>query len=261
MGMLIAVEEKDDYAVVRLNRPEKKNAMNRAARRELLDAFAAQRDRNKVVVLTGTDDSFCSGVDLKEIGTDAKNGTPPDPSSDWIEVTLAIREHPAIFIAAVNGIALGGGATLISLCDLALAAQEAEIGTPEIGFATYPQFSGPGVQIQLSSKRAAWLVLTAERITGATAEAWGLVNRAVPRAALMMEAEALAARIARFDAIALTECKRALEAIPQRISEWRAAFEYGIDANARIRSAGDAQQHGFARFESGLRNPGQGKSY
>ena len=261
MGALIAIEQKDDYAVIRLNRPEKKNAMNRAARRELLEAFAAQRDRNKVVVLTGTDDSFCSGVDLKEIAADAKNGAPPDPASDWIEVALAIREHPAIFIAAVNGIALGGGATLISMCDLAIAAQEAEIGMPEIGFAAYPQFAGPGVQVQLTSKRAAWLVLTAERITGATAEAWGLVNRAAPGAALMAEAEALAARVARFDATALSESKRALGAIPQRISEWRAAFEYGIETNARIRDAGNAQQQGFARFQSGLRNPGQGQSH
>jgi hypothetical protein len=75
----------------------------------------------------------------------------------------------------------------------------------------------------------------------------------------MTEAEALAARLARFDATALTESKRALEAIPQRISEWRDAFEYGIAANRRIRDAGQAQQEGFARFAAGLRNPGQGK--
>ena len=102
---------------------------------------------------------------------------------------LAIREHPAIFVAAVNGFALGGGATLISMCDLAIAAEEAEIGMPEIGFGAYPQFSGPAAQIQLTPKRAAWLVLTAERIDGRTAEAWGMVNRSVALDRLMAEAE------------------------------------------------------------------------
>jgi enoyl-CoA hydratase/carnithine racemase len=65
------------------------------------------------------------------------------------------------------------------MCDLAIAADQAEIGMPEIGFGAYPQFSGPAAQIQLTAKRAAWLVLTAERIDGRTAEAWGMVNRSV----------------------------------------------------------------------------------
>ena len=259
MGSLILMEDKGDYALIRLNRPEKKNAINRAARRELLDAFGLVRDHHKVVVLTGSGDSFCSGVDLKESRRDAENGVPPDPASDWIEVLLSIRENPAIFIAAVNGIALGGGATLISVCDLAVAVDEAQIGMPEIGFAVYPQFSGPGAQIQLTSKRAAWLVLTAERIDGKTAEAWGMVNRAVSSSELMPEVEKLAAKLSGFDATVMTESKRALDAVPNRISEWRAAFEYGMSVNARIRATSTAQQEGFARFAAGLRNPGQGR--
>lgn len=114
MKDLVTVEPRNGYAIVRLDRPEKKNAMNRQARRELLAAFHASRAGCKAVVLTGSGDSFCSGVDLKEArAADAR--TPPDPRSDWIEVLLAIREHPAIFVAAVNGFALGGGATLISM--------------------------------------------------------------------------------------------------------------------------------------------------
>jgi enoyl-CoA hydratase/carnithine racemase len=117
--------------------------MNRQARRELLAAFHTSRVGCKAVVLTGSGDSFCSGVDLREARADADACTPPDPRSDWIEALLAIREHPAIFGAAVNGFALGGGATLISMYDLAIAADQAEIGMPEIGFGAYPQFSGP----------------------------------------------------------------------------------------------------------------------
>ena len=203
MTSLVTVEQRAGYAVeVGLNRPEKKNALNRAARRDLLAALTSLRADCRAIVLTGCGDSFCSGVDLKEARADAEAGTAPDPGSDWIEVLIAIREHPAVF-AAINGLALGGGATLISVCDLAVATHEAEIGMPEIGFGAYPQFSGPGAQIQLTAKRAAWLVLTAQRIDGRTAQAWGMVNRSVPITELMDEADRLARIVSAFDAVAL----------------------------------------------------------
>jgi enoyl-CoA hydratase/carnithine racemase len=260
MMLLVTVEQRQGYAIVRLNRPEKKNALNRAARRELLATLTSLRAECRSIVLTGCGDSFCSGVDLKEVRSDAEAGIAPDPQSDWIEVLMAIREHPAIFICAINGLALGGGATLISVCDLAVAAHEAEIGMPEIGFGAYPQFSGPGAQIQLTAKRAAWLVLTAQRIDGRTAEAWGMVNRSVPLAGLMDEADRLARMVSAFDAVALSESKRALDTIPASISAWRQSFEYGLSTNARIRSLSATQDEGFLRFSAGERNSGQGRS-
>jgi enoyl-CoA hydratase/carnithine racemase len=258
MDDLIAIEKRDTFLMVRMNRPEKKNAMNRAARRALLDAFAFAQNRYKVVVLTGTGESFCSGVDLKEFREEAAADRSPESGGDWLEVNIAIREHPAVFIAAVNGIALGGGATLISVCDLAVAANEAEIGLPEIGFGAYPQFSGPGVQMRLAGKRAAWMVLTGERIDGATAESWGLVNRSVPRAELMREAERIAGHISRFDAVALAHSKRALDVVPGRLSEWRAAFEYGLGVNQQIRNSGGSREEKLRGVAVGVLNPGQG---
>jgi enoyl-CoA hydratase/carnithine racemase len=260
MKDLVTVELRNGYTIVRLDRPEKKNAMNRQARRELLAAFHASRADCKAIVLTGSGDSFCSGVDLKEARADADAGTPLDPRSDWIEVLLAIREHPAIFVAAVNGFALGGGATLISVCDLAIAADEAEIGMPEIGFGAYPQFSGPAAQIQLTAKRAAWLALTAERIDGRMAAAWGMVNRSVARNRLMAEVELLADKLSRFDAVALAESKHALDIVRGPISGWRQAFSDGMAVNARIRASSSAQREGFSRFAAGGHNIGQGRT-
>ena len=130
---------------------------------------------------------------------------------------------------------------------------------PEIGFGAYPQFSGPGAQVQLTAKRAAWLVLTAQRVDGRTAEAWGMVNCSVPLAGLMDEADRLARIVGAFDAVALSESKRALDAIPASISGWRQSFEYGLSTNARIRSLSAAQAEGFLRFSAGERNPGQGR--
>src|SRR4029077_4406890 len=94
MTSLVTVEKRSGYAVVGLNRPEKKNALNRAARRDLIAALTSLRAEYRAIVLTGCGDSFCSGVDLKELRSDAEAGIAPDPRSDWIEVLIAIREHP-----------------------------------------------------------------------------------------------------------------------------------------------------------------------
>jgi enoyl-CoA hydratase/carnithine racemase len=238
MEPLIQVERSPTHFLVRMNRPEKKNAMNRASRRGLLEAFELARQRTKVVVLTGCDGCFCSGVDLKEYRDEVEGRLAPEPESEWINVNLAIRRHPAVFIAAVNGIALGGGATLIGVCDLAIAADDAEIGLPEIGFGAYPQFSGPAVQKRIAGKRAAWMVLTGRRISATTAESWGLINRSVPHDLLLREAELLAGEIAGFEAATLAESKWALDAVPAHIPGWKEAFEYGLGVNARIAREG-----------------------
>ncbi|WP_204310505.1 enoyl-CoA hydratase-related protein, partial [Stenotrophomonas maltophilia] len=78
-----------------------------------LQAFEALRGEAKAIVLTGTGTSFCAGMDLKERERDREQGL-EGAGEEWIAVNLAIRAHPAIFIAAVNGLALGGGATLVN---------------------------------------------------------------------------------------------------------------------------------------------------
>jgi enoyl-CoA hydratase/carnithine racemase len=257
---LVLVERHEGYHIVRMSRPEKRNAMNRAARRALLHAFAdAASEGARAVILTGTDASFCSGVDLKERSSDLAGGLPPEPESDWMEVVMAIRRHPAIFIAAVNGVAMGGGATLINVSDLAIAGEEAWISNPEMGFGAFAHFSGPSSQYQMLPKHVAWLLYTTERIDGKTAAAWGLVNECVPAESLLPRAMALATRIAAFDPVALTESKRALDTTPGVARDWRSAFEHGQGVNERIRARTTAQQAGLDRFAAGGRNPGQGQ--
>lgn len=232
---LVIVEDLGAYARLRLNRPAQRNAMNSAARRALQSALHDLRGTHRVVVITGVDGSFCSGVDLKESAA-----APPlqreAGAREWIDALLAIRRHPAIFIAAVNGYALGGGASLINACELALAADEAEIGMPEITFGVYPAMAGPTTQLNLLPKHAAWMVLTGERIHGQRAVQWGLVNRSVPLANLEGEADTLARRIASFDAATLEESKRALETVPRRIGEWSSACDHGLQVNAGIQA-------------------------
>ncbi|MCO5066357.1 MAG: enoyl-CoA hydratase/isomerase family protein [Rhizobiaceae bacterium] len=250
----------EDVARITLNRPDKRNAMDLAARRALIGALDDCRGRAKAIILTGSGPAFCAGVDLKEVAA-ARGADPLDAEARramWIKVQAEIREHPAIVIAAVNGFALGGGATLINSSDLAIAAEEAAIGMPEIGFGLYPGLAGPSTQLRLPPKRAAWMVLTGNRISGRTAEEWGLVNRCVPLSELAQEAEALARHIAGFDAVTLEWCKKALQQVPAIISDWNTALEYGESIGNQIRARTGSLDAGLGAFVAGKRNPGQG---
>ncbi|MFG1279859.1 enoyl-CoA hydratase/isomerase family protein [Xanthobacter autotrophicus] len=251
------VEEKEGYAVLRINRPDKRNAMSKAARAQMLAALKTLEGRYGAVVITGTDTSFCAGMDLKEASADREAGVEPDPATSWNAVNEALRAHPSIFIAAVNGVALGGGVTLINICDLAIASDRASMGMPEMGFATYPGLAGPSTQYSLPRKHAAWMMFTTERVDGETAVRWGLVNKVVPHEKLLLEAEAVAAKIGQFNQVALSVSKRAMDEVPVKI-DWAAAFEYGVEKNREIGRNTTAANEGLARFSKGERLVGQG---
>jgi len=254
----LIITQHDGWAQLQVNREAQRNAMNRATRQGLLNAFESLKGKAKAIVLTGTGVAFCAGMDLKEREADRKAGI-EGAGEEWIAVNMAIRAHPSIFIAAVNGLALGGGATLINVCDLAIASTKASIGCPEMGFATYPGMAGPAIQLSgVTRKQAAWLVLTTNRIDGATAERWGMVNQCVEPDALLPTAAALAQKVAQFDAVALRESKRALDKIPQVVTNWQDAMDYGQLVNYTIKSQTTAAAEGNARFAAGLKNPGQG---
>ena len=254
---LVEIDRTATHARLRLNRPDKKNAMNQALRDELRAAMRVVANEHKVIVLTGVGDIFCGGIDLKEVQSEASQGSEA-ALADWRALNAEIREHPCIFIAAVNGLALGGGVTLTGVCDLAIADEDAEFGLPEVGFGMYANPAGPAVQLALSRKRAAWMLLTAERIHAQQALEWGLINETTPRGQLLQRADAIAARIAKFDGATLAACKRALDEIPLAINSWREAFDAGVKYNREIKASSDSATLGLARFKRGKRNLGQG---
>ena len=254
----LVIDRHDGWAEIRVDREPKRNAMDRASREALLAAFAELRGVARAIILTGTGGSFCAGMDLKERSAEVARGV-EDAGEQWIAVNMAIRKHPAIFIAAVNGLALGGGSTLINVCDLAVASTVASIGCPEMGFSTYPGMAGPAAQLSgITRKQAAWLVLTTQRIDGATAERWGMVNECVPPEALLPRAREIARLVAQFDGVALAESKAALDRIPAFITDWQQAMDHGQMVNSTIRGKSRAQAEGLARFAAGQKNPGQG---
>ncbi|WP_233838207.1 enoyl-CoA hydratase/isomerase family protein [Paraburkholderia sp. ZP32-5] len=258
MSELVVVTRHPHWATIRLARATKRNALNREMRDALRAHLEALKADTRVIVLTGTDAVFCAGLDLKERETEKAAGQPDTAGEEAIELNVSMREHPAVFIAAQNGLALGAGVTLVNSCDLAIAADSATFGCPEIGFATYASMAGPTVQQTVQRRRAAWLLLTAERIDAATAERWGLINEVVGAQDLDARVAQLAGHIAQFDPVALREIKQALNRIPTDITGWRAGMEYGQTVNDTIRRETAAAAQGLAHFAQGGRNPGQG---
>ena len=232
----LVIEQFEGWARVRIDREAKRNALDRATRTALTGFIANLPHTVRAVVLTGTGGSFCAGLDLKERAADRQAGLPDTAGQEAIALNIAMREHRAIFIAAVNGLALGGGMTLVNCCDLALAASDAEFGTPEIAFATYASMAGPTGQMLINRKRAAWMLLNPDRLSAQTACDWGLINEVTEPRALQAAAEALASRLAGFDGDALAETKSALNAIPAMNQDWEAAMQYGQTVNTAIRS-------------------------
>lgn len=254
---LVLVEDRGDYAVLTINRPEKRNAMSSAARRRFRAALAETTGK-KAVVLTGTGPSFCAGVDLVEArNTPPETGRPSQSLQSWTQCQADLRAHPAIFIAAVNGFALGGGSTLINNCELAVAAESATIGTPEIGFGAWPTQAGPAMIKRVLPKHAAQIIFTASRIDAATSFRMGLVNEVVPDGQLLERACEIATHIAGFDAITLDWGKKAYHHL-QRL-DWDDALDYSTYTSSIVGlERGAAAGAGIDSFAAGHRGSGQG---
>lgn len=240
-GTTLRIEQNPGWALLRIDREAKRNALDRATRDSLLRVLEALRGKVQVIVLTGTGGSFCAGLDLKEREAEIAAGQPDSAGSEAIEINMALREHPAIVIAAVNGVALGQGVTLINSSDLALAADTATLGCPEISFAAYASMAGPTSQLLVNRKRAAWLLLANTPLDASMAERWGLLNEVVPDDQLMTRTAQLARTLASFDAAALEATKKALQSVPEGLNPWRTAMEQGQKVNADIRQRRESQ--------------------
>lgn len=190
-------------ATLTLNRPEKLNALNY----ETNDILLAHLDRIerddtlRAVILTGTGRAFSAGGDIPEFAATIR-ADPTRAARDFVRrgqaLTARIEGFPKPVIAAVNGLAYGGGCEVTEAAHLALACPEARFAKPEVAIGIPPTFGGTQRLPRLAGrKRALELLLTGESISADRALELGLINRVVPAAALLAEATALAHRILR----------------------------------------------------------------
>ncbi len=192
----------------------RRNSLTMALVRELgARVGAAGGDRTlRAVVLTGAGDrAFCAGADLKERARMAAEEVHAFHGA-LRDALRGIERAPQLFVAAINGAALGGGLELALACDLRVASEGAEMGLPEVSLGIIPGGGGTARLPRLVGiARAKDLVLTARRIGAAEALALGVVSRIAPAARLLPEALALAEQVARNAPISLRQAKRAID--------------------------------------------------
>ena len=195
----IKIEKKEGFATLKINRPQALNALNKDTLNELSKAIdELNKDKKiKVVILTGEGDkAFIAGADIKQMA----NLTPLE-AKEFSElghgVLLKIENSRLIFIAAVNGFALGGGCETLVACDIAIAAKSAKIGQPEINLGVHPGFGGTQRLPRLVGRmKAKELILTGRNIDADEACKIGLVNMVVDDDKLMETSEKIAGKIA-----------------------------------------------------------------
>lgn len=189
---------RDGVAWITMNMPEKRNVMSTALGRGLHDAFAAAAEDQdaRVVVITGTDPSFCAGADIKDPHTHADPTITNYLSKGHIGHFDKTRMGKPI-IGAVNGHCFGAGFELALACDILLASDQATFGIQHIRYGLYPAGGGAARFTQAVGKyRALYYILTGERFDAATAYGLGVLSKVVPHADLLPAAEEAAKAIA-----------------------------------------------------------------
>ena len=210
MHQTLEYREDGAVATIRLHRPEKKNSLNAEMRHEIASLLndLARKAAIRALVITGSDEIFCAGADISEMGG------PPNAESSYhhareFQILFdQIESLPQPVIAAVSGFALGGGCELALAADFRIASETARFGLPEIKIGAFP--GGGGTQ-RLSRligiAKAKEMILIGDPINAQEALAVGLVMKVTSKEKLMDEAKDLAAKLAALPRLALQASK------------------------------------------------------
>jgi len=232
----LLTEDKGAVRILTLNRPEKRNALDTALSRALLEALRAAdgEDGVRCVVLTGAGPGFCAGADLSEF----KGLRDPKAAETRADLTmqlhLAFSKMVTPVITAINGAAMGGGAGLAIAGDLAVMAASAKLGYPETKHGIVAAIVMANLVRQIGRKAAFELVALGEPIDAKRALALGMVNRVVPGTKLMSEARALAEQVAAVSRPAMAQTKRLFHEVADLPLD--RALARGRDVNRRMRN-------------------------
>src|SRR3954447_16480283 len=211
MAVEVRYEVRGSAAWVTIDRDEHRNALSPevvAALRNAVD-LVSDDDRARVVVVTGSGDrAFSAGGDLGGMAGEDSRVAQHEARGALPHLFQAMQECPKPVLARVNGHALAGGFGLMLACDLVIAADDAEFGTPEVNIGLWPYMISAVIQRNVPRKVALDMMFTGRRITAGEAERWGMVNRVVPRAELDANVEALVFELATKSPLILSLGKR-----------------------------------------------------
>jgi len=245
--VLYAIE--GSVALVTLNRPEKRNALNEALIAGLKQALrdADSRESVRAVLITGAGADFCSGADLSALRKISESSITEnlEDAQELMELFALIRRVRVPVVAAVRGRALAGGCGLATACDLVLASASARFGYPEVKIGFVPAMVMAILRRNVSEKRAFELITRGAEISAQEAERLGLVNHVFDDEDFETRVETYVAEFERVSRSAVMLTKRLLYHMDGMTFD--AALQTGADVNAIARMTEDCQK-GIARF-------------
>jgi 2-(1,2-epoxy-1,2-dihydrophenyl)acetyl-CoA isomerase len=235
----IRSESRNAVCLLTLNRPDKLNALTTGVAYEFKAAvYEAIEKGSRAIVLTGAGRAFCAGGDLREMQNIATSEGRleaffDEPLRILNEAILLIRQTPLPFIAAVNGVASGGGCNLALACDIVIAAESAKFNQAFIKIGLSPDCGGTFILPRLVGwKRAAELMFTGDMVTARDALEMRMINAVTPDTDLMSSAMAMAERLAAAPTAAIGQIKKLLEA--SAVNDQRSQLE--LERQAQIES-------------------------
>lgn len=236
----LLLSRREGFLKITLNRPHELNALTREMRRELEDCFAGieNDDSVRAILITGGDYVFSAGMDIKEISA-LPDGGIDDYFKGITSYLLKIYLFKKPVVAAVGGIALGGGFNLATVCDIIIASESAIFGHPELKFGLNPLFD-PLRRI-VGMAKAKEITMLGEPIGAQEALRIGLVNKIAPPDRFMEEAEIAAAELAKRSATALEAVKKISDVVPRL--DKRAALEHEFEISALLYSRAERKEH------------------
>ena len=207
----LRIEHQDGYAIILLDRPEVKNALNRQMRAELLHAFKDLAKSARAIVYTGAGDAFCSGQDLNDRKSAGNVNLERTLRDEYVPLLRAIYDCPVPTIAAVNGAAAGAGANLSLAADVVIASEKAIFLQAFTRIGLIPDAGGTDwLPRQVGFARARGAALFAEPVTARQAADWGMIWEAVADAEFEAHWRKRAAKLAAGPTVAYGHVKDAI---------------------------------------------------
>lgn len=235
----------DGILTLTLNRPERRNALNDALILALTETFRNVPPEARVIVLTGAGDkAFCAGADLNpNAGTFGFDYA--QPRTTYAEMLRAARRVTVPIVGRINGHCLAGGMGLLAICDMAVAADTAKFGLPEVKVGVFPMQVAAILQSMIPPRLFAEMCYTGEMIDGDEALAVGLLNNLVPAEDLDAKVAELSGRIAVRSPTAIRKGKHALTAMQGMTPDQALAF---MEAQVGLLPLTEDAKEGLAAF-------------
>ena len=234
---VVLYEKRDGVAIITMNYPERLNALSNQLRADLATAYDEALNDKEVgaLILTGTGRSFCAGADISGFTFD----TPSVRKfmRDVMPFLGSLEKYPKPVIAAVNGLALGGGLEIAISCDLIIASDKAKFGVPEAAIGLVPAFAILRLHQIVGRAKSKELSMTCDQISAEEALRIGLINQVVPHENLMDASMEMAQKV-------LSKAPLAIELIKASVNRdlHGEEFAYALEAMAALFKSDDAKE-------------------